>query len=1026
MDMSDPLERLTSALAARYRIEQELGAGGMATVYLAEDLKLERRVAIKVLRPELAAAIGAERFLREVKLTARLEHPHILTLHDSGEADGFLFYVMPYVEGESLRDRLNREKQLPIEDAIQVTREVADALDFAHQHDVVHRDIKPENILLGAGHARVADFGIARAIGAAGGDRLTETGLAVGTPEYMSPEQAAGESDFDARSDVYALGCVLYEMLAGEPPFTGSTVESVVRQHLSVDPHPITSRRASVPTDVAEAMARSLAKAPADRFARASDFANALTTGETAAPRWQHPLAVAGLFGVVAIALLGLVYLLMIQLGLPDWVFSSAAVLLVVALPIAVATSLVERQRTHASGKPSTPARGVHRWLTWRRAVAGSALAFVGLGVVTVAYATMRSLGIGPVGTLLTTGALEERDRVLVLEFVNRTPDSTLAATLTEALRIDLSQSPVVSVLEPQELLDALRRMGRDPAEAVDLELAREITEREGVKAIVAGEIGTVGGAFVLSARVLAAATGAGLIAERETAGNAQDLINAVDRLSAKLRERIGESLRTVRSTPPLHRVTTSSLEALRLFSQGVLVMGSGTQTDAIRFFEQAIALDSGFAMAYRKLATIHLNTRRAPVASIVATRKAHEHRDRLTDRERYLTLELYYLLVEDDREQSTATLRRMLERYPDDLTGLNSLGVNLEWERRWKDAEELYRRARSIADARGVKSFSYSNILVPQFALNKAPELDSSLNLLERVRPDVALFNRALIATAHRDLAMAQEGFEQYSQQYPTRLGLSRWVLPLPHIAAVRGQLGRATQEWRRLMTIAEEHEDPSAVVQAAAELAVVTARYRGVPGEATRVLNAALERHPLDSLAADARPYPALVSAYAALGEAAVAAELLTAYRQEVPREARRLQPTRHHAMGSMALASAEFQEAIEAFRAWYDDGRCASCGLYELAHTFDRVGNLDSSIVMYERAVGTRDLRKIYQDFWWLPVAYRRLGELYEDRGNHNKAADYYNRFIDLWKDADPELQPQVEEVKQRLTRLVGEPR
>jgi serine/threonine-protein kinase len=274
--MSDHLDRLRAALADRYCIERELGRGGMATVYLAEDLKLERQVAVKVLQPELAAALGTERFLREIKLTARLEHPHILTVHDSGEADGLLYYVMPYVEGESLRERLNREKQLPIEDAIQITREVADALDFAHRHDVVHRDVKPENILVAAGHARVADFGIARAVSTAGGDRLTETGLAVGTPEYMSPEQAAGESDLDRRSDVYALGSVLYEMLTGEPPFTGPTAQSVLAKRLTQTPVDVSSVREAVPSAVSRAIAKALAKTPADRFATCEQFAEAL------------------------------------------------------------------------------------------------------------------------------------------------------------------------------------------------------------------------------------------------------------------------------------------------------------------------------------------------------------------------------------------------------------------------------------------------------------------------------------------------------------------------------------------------------------------------------------------------------------------------------------------------------------------------------------------------------------------------------------------------------------------------------
>jgi len=231
--------RLTAALADRYRIERELGHGGMATVYLAHDLKHDRQVALKVLRPELAAVIGADRFLKEIKVTANLQHPHILGLIDSGEVDGLLYYVMPYVEGESLRDRLTHEKQLPIDDAVRITREVANALDYAHRHHVIHRDIKPENILLHEGQALVADFGIALAVSAAGGTRMTETGLSLGTPHYMSPEQAMGEREITARSDVYALGAVLYEMLVGEPPFTGPTAQAIVAKVVTEAPRPL-------------------------------------------------------------------------------------------------------------------------------------------------------------------------------------------------------------------------------------------------------------------------------------------------------------------------------------------------------------------------------------------------------------------------------------------------------------------------------------------------------------------------------------------------------------------------------------------------------------------------------------------------------------------------------------------------------------------------------------------------------------------------------------------------------------------
>jgi len=267
---------LATALADRYALQRELGRGGMATVYLAEDRKHERRVALKVLKPELAAVLGAERFLREVKIAAQLTHPHILPLHDSGNADGFLYYVMPYVEGESLRDRLNREKQLPLDDALQISREVADALSYAHSHGVIHRDIKPENILLESGHAVVADFGIARAVDQASGDKLTETGLAIGTPAYMSPEQASGARALDGRSDLYSLGCVLYEMLSGETPYTGPTPQAILAKKLSEPLPHITVVREAVPASVQSALAKALARAAADRYMTAASFAQAL------------------------------------------------------------------------------------------------------------------------------------------------------------------------------------------------------------------------------------------------------------------------------------------------------------------------------------------------------------------------------------------------------------------------------------------------------------------------------------------------------------------------------------------------------------------------------------------------------------------------------------------------------------------------------------------------------------------------------------------------------------------------------
>jgi serine/threonine-protein kinase len=308
---TDAVAQLAEHLKDRYAIEREIGAGGMATVYLARDLRHDRHVALKVLNPELGAVLGVERFLSEIRVTANLQHPNLLPLFDSGEAGGLLYYVMPYVEGESLRHRLDREQQLPVDDAVHIALAVANALDYAHAHEVIHRDLKPENILLQHGEPVVADFGIALAVSRAGGSRVTQTGLSLGTPMYMSPEQATGDRVIDGRSDLYSLGAVLYEMLAGEPPHAGNSAQAIIAKLMTEEPRPITVLRPATPAPVAAAVHRALQKLPADRFRTAREFADALrakTTGEQVwvgagpvrrgARRWW-PLAAAGVVGIV-------------------------------------------------------------------------------------------------------------------------------------------------------------------------------------------------------------------------------------------------------------------------------------------------------------------------------------------------------------------------------------------------------------------------------------------------------------------------------------------------------------------------------------------------------------------------------------------------------------------------------------------------------------------------------------------------------------------------------------------------------
>src|SRR5512141_3143515 len=299
-----PVERLRESLSQSYSIDRELGRGGMATVFLAQDSKHDRVVAIKVLHPDLAASLGPDRFLREIKLAARLNHPHILPLFDSGEANGLLYYVMPYVEGESLRERIDRDRQLPIQEAVKHTEAIASALDYAHRQGIVHRDIKPENVMLYENMAMVMDFGIAKAVSAAGTETLTQTGMMVGTPAYVSPEQAAGETNLDGRSDQYSLACMLYEMIAGERPFSGGTPQSIMAKRFTETPQPLQSVRSSVPPSVDWAVSKAMSTEASSRFTTSAQFSQALLSESMSTPTNTDTLPKAATSAAKSVAVL--------------------------------------------------------------------------------------------------------------------------------------------------------------------------------------------------------------------------------------------------------------------------------------------------------------------------------------------------------------------------------------------------------------------------------------------------------------------------------------------------------------------------------------------------------------------------------------------------------------------------------------------------------------------------------------------------------------------------------------------------
>ncbi len=516
--MLPTIARLSAALADRYTIERELGAGGMATVYLAEDVKHRRKVAVKVLRPELAAAIGPDRFLREIEIAAKLTHPHILSLHDSGEADGLLFYVMPYVEGESLADRLRRETQLSVDDAIHITVQVAGALAHAHDHGIVHRDIKPENILLSGRNALIADFGIARAL-ESGEARLTETGLMVGTPQYVSPEQSSGQYNVDGRSDIYSLGCVLYEMLIGAPPFTGPTVSVVLARHAVEQVPQIHAIRDTVPESVDRALHRALAKTPADRFASASDFADALLMGdmEPAEARSER-----------------------------------------ISLPRA-------------------------------RRLKQALIAAVGVLVL----GAVASVGIRAVRSRPPAVALDA-NLVAVMPFqVRGTLDADLrdlSEGLAELLYIRLPGGGGPRAVSPAAITSGLGETRRDDA---PLDVATRIAGQLGAGTVLLGQLWSVAGELELSAAVHAVPTGDEVTRIERVSGPADSLLSLVDRLAAELITRsAGEAGRR------LSELVSTDLTALRAYLAGKAAFARGEYAASVQSFEDALRVDSTFALA--------------------------------------------------------------------------------------------------------------------------------------------------------------------------------------------------------------------------------------------------------------------------------------------------------------------------------------------------------------------------------------------------------------------------------------------
>jgi tetratricopeptide (TPR) repeat protein len=666
--------------------------------------------------------------------------------------------------------------------------------------------------------------------------------------------------------------------------------------------------------------------------------------------------------------------------------------------------------------------------VSWRRTTIGGGYALAAFAVLVAGFMVMRAMGIGPIGSLLAAGKLSERDKLLVTDFRGGGADSSLSAIVTEAIRTDLGQSSVVSVVSPSSIADALARMRRDRTSRVDLALAREIAAREGIKGIVDGSVTPLAGGYVVTVRLVEAATGDDFASFRETIDGPKDLIPTLDNLSGQLRGKIGESLKTLRANPPLERVTTSSLEALRKYAAGTRAFEvEGDMSRAVELFREAVAIDTTFAAAYRKLGAA-LGNMGMPRSSVdSAYRSAYEHRDRLTDVERYLTIGSYFTSGKQrDRNRSADAYEAVLEIDSLNYVASNNLGNILVTRREFARAEAVYRRAIAAGTARAT---IYTNLLDAQLNQRKFAAAESTAAIGRSRYPANPVFRfidiNMLMARKQLDsLEKRAAALRATAPNEGMRAGAT-WYLR--GVALMRGRISDAARLTNEANAIDAARGAPAKPLERAIDSAWIDTWYREQPARGAQALDAALARVPFRSLPLEDRPYLTMAELYALAGRPDRARALIAERSAEVRDTAllRQEIPATHRALAEIALAEKRPLDALAEFRLSdrLPDGpvtACIRCFLSDIARAHDAAGARDSTIAAMERYLALPST-----DFWpdqgYLAQFHRRLGELYDAAGNSGKAIPHYERFVELWKNADPELQPKVAQARQRLAVL-----
>jgi tetratricopeptide (TPR) repeat protein len=1044
------LSQLQTTLGDAYRLERELGGGGMSRVFVAEEMRLGRKVVVKVLSPDLAQGLSAERFEREIKTVAALQQANIVPILTAGDTDGLPFYTMPFVEGESLRAHLARGP-LAITEVVGILRDVAKALGYAHHRGVVHRDIKPDTVLLSGGTAVVTDFGIAKAISAARtsapGATLTQIGTSIGTPAYMAPEQAAGDADIDHRADIYSLGAMAYELLTGKQVFADRTAQRMLAAHMGEAPRPVTELRADTPSALADVVMSCLAKDPASRPQNAGDIVRVLETMSSGGGAAMPPVLLGGpgmfrkalaLYAVAFVVVAIVAKAAIVGIGLPDWVFPGSLIVMALGLPAVLWTGYVQRvTRRAVTATPTytpggTPA-ATHGTMaaialkaaphvSWYRTARGGMYAFGAFIAIIAAFMAMRALGIGPFGSLLASGRLNRREPILLTDFRTTNVDSTLGRVVSDAVRAGLSNSSAFTLMQPAEIVSTLELMKRPTNTRVDSTVAREIALRKGIKAIVDGDVTGVPGGYIVSIRLVRADSGGELASFRETGDGPRGLIDAADRLARALRSKAGESLRSVNATPTLVEATTGSLEALKKFSEAVRLNALG-EDRSVALARDAVAIDSTFASAWSLLAATLSNYGGSRSAIDSATTQAYRYRDRLPAFERDMVTARYFGIgAGRDRSKAIAAYEAVLQRGDSNPNMLVNLGEMLRDRREFARAEALNIAADKLAPGSGT---AVGNIVELQLDQGKLKEAAATLALLQRNSVGYANARRLNVAFAQGDshtVRSLADSVMRVGGEARRRIGVGA-----EQSLAVEG--GRL----RDYATLAKEarasptpRPDAGALGDMALELFV-----KGPSPALTARLDSVVAQIPFRELPMIDRPYLLAAFAFAHAGNAEKARAMIARYRTEMTDTSiRRVQePDLHGALGEIALADGKPRDALVEFRRsdiGYDGApanECAPCLPFDLARAYDAAGKPDSAALFFEQYLATPywDKLRIDMDPMRMPAIRERLGQLYESMGKTDKAVENYRAFIDLWKNADPELQPRVADARKRLAAL-----